>query len=167
MTLTADRLRELLDYDQASGWFTWKVTRCGNHARKGERAGAVRRCGYRHICVDGRRYQEHRLVWLLVHGESPQGVVDHINGDPTDNRLENLRLVTKTGNRQNQRKASKNSSTGFLGVVPRRDCDSGLMYGASIQADGRRFELGTFATPEAAHEAYLTAKRQLHSTCTI
>jgi hypothetical protein len=95
-------------------------------------------------------------------GRWPNGVVDHINGDTSDNQWSNLRDVTHSVNCQNQRRAKRSNASGLLGVSffdgkPR----------ASISVDGRPIHLGTFDTPEAAHQAYVEAKRKLHAGCTI
>lgn len=74
--LTAARLRELLEYDSATGAFHWKVNR-GQKARIGSVAGWTDPFGHVHIHVDGRRFLAHRLAWLHVHGEWPKLNIDH------------------------------------------------------------------------------------------
>lgn len=105
----------------------------------------------------------HRLAWLYVYGEWPQHGLDHINGVRLDNRISNLRDVPQTINLENQRKAKGLTKSGFLGVERTR----GGKWAARIVANGKRYGLGVFATPEAAHSAYVTAKRKLHEGCTI
>lgn len=83
--LTHARLRELLDYNAETGVFTWRVSRQG-HCKAGSAAGARRHDGYIRICVDQRRVWGHRLAWFYVHGEWPSQQIDHINGNPSDNR---------------------------------------------------------------------------------
>lgn len=164
--LTAELARSLLDYDPSTGVLTWKMFR-SPRARKGDRAGCVNpSTGYRHIGVDGQVYAEHRFVWFYVYGAWPSDVVDHINGVITDNRIENLRDVTRHVNLQNQRKAHASNKTGFLGVrhIPKYRLRP---WQARINIDGKKRYLGTFATPEEAHAAYLEAKRRLHEGCTI
>jgi hypothetical protein len=114
------------------------------------------------IGVGGRVYHAHRLAWLYVHGVWPAGDIDHINGDPLDNRLCNLRLVDRSVNMQNQRRARADSHLGVLGVSAR-----GGRFRASIAVRGERFSLGTFDDVHAAQDAYVTAKRRLHEGCTI
>jgi len=101
-------------------------------------------------------------VWLYVHGEWPSGDIDHRNNVHDDDRLKNIRDTTTSGNQQNQRRAHINNKLGILGVRPRNG-----KFQAQIQIDGDQRFLGTFPTAEAAHSAYLEAKRQLHQTCTI
>ncbi len=88
--------------------------------------------------------------------------IDHINGDKVDNRLENLRLVSHGENLQNIRKPMRNNTSGFLGV-----CRSGGKFMATISVNGKSLNLGSFDKPEAAHAAYVAAKRRLHACCTI
>lgn len=162
--LTQVRLREVLNYDETTGFFSWRTDKAST-VPAGKRAGSFHQRGYRIICLDGRRYREHRLAWLWCKGEFPTAYIDHINGDRSDNRIENLRDVTKAVNQQNLRAAQSNSSTGLLGVrahSKRKNC-----FDAFIKVDERRIYLGRFKTAEAAHAAYMTAKRNLHEGCTI
>src|SRR6185369_5842834 len=101
-----------------------------------------------------------------VHGEWPKHDIDHINGDIIDNRIANLRDVPRLLNMQNQRRAQAKNATGFLGVT--QDKKRGT-YHPKIRIPGEKNprHLGTFRTAEAAHEAYLEAKRKLHAGCTI
>lgn len=159
--LTAGRLRELLDYDPDTGVFTWKISRRGR-VKAGDVAGALRHDGYIQIGIDGRLHQAHRLAWLYVTGESPPSEIDHISCVRTDNRIANLRLATRSENQQNQSKAQKRNKTGFLGVSPHQG-----KFQAQIKVDGKVRTIGRFPTPEAAHAAYLEAKRQLHPFGTL
>ena len=85
-SLTAERLREVLDYDPDTGVFTRKV-RTASSVKVGDVAGSLNGKGYIRIRVDGRLYFAHRLAWLYVHGEWPVDQVDHINGIKNDNRI--------------------------------------------------------------------------------
>lgn len=162
-TLTAGRLRELLHYDPATGVFTWLVHR--QRHRAGTVAGSPHSAGYIEIGVCGRSYLAHRLAWLYVHGEWPARDVDHRNGIKTDNRIDNLRDVTKVVNLQNRRGAAAGNVSGLLGVS-KSAAKCGRWF-ARLQVNGRQKSLGSFDSPEAAHAAYLTAKRQLHEGCTL
>lgn len=153
--LTADRLHEVLDYDQNTGVFVWK-RKTGSRAVPGQVAGCDHSLGYRFVCVDGKRYKEHRLAWFYVHGQWPVGEVDHIDGSRNNNAIENLRDVSKSVNQQNLREAKSHSKSGLLGVTKRR---SGGWCA--------RITIGTYDTPEEAHAAYVEAKQRLHPGCTI
>lgn len=158
--LNSTRLRELLDYNPTTGVFTWRVNRRGP-ARIGAVAGRVNN-GYCEVCVDMRRYLSHRLAWLYVHGNWPQGQIDHINGVRTDNRIENLRDVTVGENHQNKRRPQ--GANPYLGVTWHKGRQK---WQAQIGVDGVKRVLGRFSTAEEARDAYLRAKRELHAGCTI
>jgi hypothetical protein len=161
--ITAERLRELLDYNPETGVFTRNV-RTSNSVQVGEVAGCVMNKGYVHIVVDGAPFLAHRLAWLHQHGDWPTGMIDHIDGDRTNNAASNLRQVTNSLNCQNQRKAKRSNVTGLLGVAPGRTPGT---YRACIYVNRRQLHLGTFKTPEQAHAAYIAAKREHHTGCTI
>lgn len=65
--------------------------------------------------VKGQRIAVHRVVWAVVRGEWPTGIIDHINRDTTDNSIANLRIVTTSGNARNKTRA-RNNSSGYNGV---------------------------------------------------
>ncbi len=158
---TQERLKELLNYDPETGVFTWKVRR--GLAEAGP-AGSTKKDGYNYICIDGRTMLAHRLAWFYVHGQWPRHVIDHINGDRTDNRIVNLRDVPYRTNNENQKKPHRSNTSGYLGVSR---IQSRGKWQASIQLNGRNKNLGRYDTPEEAHAVYLEAKRQLHEGCTI
>lgn len=163
--LTAVRLRQLLDYDPGTGAFTWRVLT--GKARPGEPAGYLAgddRLKRVHIGIAGRRYKAHRLAWLYVHGEWPAGEIDHRNGDPSDNRIDNLRVVTRQVNAQNMRRPRGQTASGLLGAHWDRRRNN---YRAHIKVDGQVRYLGAFPTAKEAHEVYVEAKRRLHEGCTL
>lgn len=158
-----DRIKEVLDYNPETGVFTWKKHRKSNLV--GSVAGCTSGKGYVRICVDFVSLKAHRIAWLFVYGEWPSGDVDHINGNKSDNRICNLRCVTRSENMQNLKRANKNNkSSGLLGVTwsKSRSC-----FVAGIWLNGRRKHLGVFDDPQVAHQAYLNAKRGLHPAGTI
>lgn len=100
MMLTQKRLKELLQYDELLGVFTWRVSK--KRIQAGKRAGGIRKKdGYRQFQVDGVKYLVHRLAWLYMEGYFPEHEIDHINRVRDDNRWCNLRHVTKLCNMQN------------------------------------------------------------------
>lgn len=155
--LTSERLRAVLSYDPVTGEFRRLVARQSRHI--GKVAGTVCSGGYIQIKVDGRLYLAHRLAWLYVHGCWPAEDVDHINGRRGDNRIANLRDVAPAINNQNLHAARVCSATGLLGVSPNKR-DGG--FNAFIKVGRLSRNLGRFDTAEQAHEAYVSAKRQLH-----
>lgn len=161
--LTAARLRELLHYDPETGQVVW-IKPQSNRVKVGSAAGAKTRQGYLRVGIDKRDYQIHRVAWALHHGQWPSGVVDHIDGDTLNNRIENLRDVSVSVNMQNRRSATRGSSAGLLGASWHGA--SGRWH-ARIKMGGATTSLGYFDTAEAAHAAYIKAKRELHAGCTI
>ena len=164
--LSAEQLREILHYDKETGVFTWRVNRGGRFGVAGQTAGCIGKNGRRRILTAGKANLAHRLAWLYVYGQWPTNHIDHINGNPDDNRIVNLRDVPRSTNLQNQRKAQvSNKSCGMLGVSkngpPRNP------WRAQIRFNGTTKYLGIFPTPELAHAAYIEAKRRLHPGCTI
>lgn len=89
--LTAERLREVLDYDPLTGKFFRKELARNRQAKEGEQGSKTTK-GYLTISVDGVHYNGHRLAWMWVHGEFPDRWIYHLNGDRSDNRIENLAL---------------------------------------------------------------------------
>lgn len=160
-SLTAERVRELLNYDPLTGAFTWRAKR-SEWAGPGDAVGHRMRIGYIQIGIDRGSYLAHRLVWLFVHGAWPRHEVDHINGNRADNRLANLRDVPKTSNQQNRRHPNRDSESGLLGVHRNRN-----RWVAELDAHGVRHVFGRFKTKEEAHRAYWEGKRRLHDVVTI
>lgn len=146
-----ERVRELLDYDPQSGVFIWKVFRGGSAPQVGEVAGAAKPNGHILIGVDGVRFQAHRLAWLHYYGRWPTGVVDHINGNGGDNRIENLRETNQAFNALNQKRKST-ATNKYCGVtyVARRN---------KWRARFRDKQLGLFLSEETAYQCYLSALR--------
>ena len=92
-TISAERLREVLDYNPETGEFTWKIA-TGRRVRVGGRAGTVSAKGYIVIKVFNINYQAHRLAWVHVYGVWPEKELDHSNRLRSDNSINNLRLST-------------------------------------------------------------------------
>ncbi len=159
-SITQERLRELLHYDAATGIFTW-IKRPSNCVKIGEQAGCYDDKGYIHIRADDRLYLAHRLAWFYETGSWPITGLDHKNGNPSDNRIDNLREATQSQNVQNIRGAKRDSSHGYLGVkfMPKQGKKPWM---ARIQVNRKNIFLGYYHTGEEAHAAYIAAKRKLH-----
>jgi hypothetical protein len=159
--ITRARVVELLDYDPGTGEFRWK--RSKGRASAGSLAGWRRgSSGYLQIGINRQLYQAHRLAWLVMHGAMPTYPmeIDHINRDKSDNRIANLRVVSRAENTHNSG-LQRNNTSGYTGVNWHRRHQK---YVARIQANGKPKFLGYFATADAAHAAYLAAKAILHPT---
>lgn len=159
--LTAERVRELLDYDPATGIFTRRVRR--GKCRAGSVAGCVAHHGYIVIYVDGTLYYAHRLAWLHYYGtwpvgERPSGGIDHVDRDKSNNRIANLRDISKRLNCQNVEIAPTNSRTGVRGVsLSRRGT-----FVATLIVNGERKLFKHFRTMEEARRAREAARREHH-----
>ena len=132
------RIKELLDYNQDTGVFVWKVDR-GNQTHAGDIAGNFTHEGYKRIKVDGKEYKAHRLAWMYVYGTmTEEKQIDHVNHDRSDNRIKNLRLVTHSSNQKN-RLLNKNNTTGVCGVRKR-----GNRFIAELKHNGVSMHLGSY-----------------------
>lgn len=157
--LTQKRVRELLDYDPETGLLTWKVNRRGS-AKAGDAIKSVDWYGYVRLAIDSRTYPAHRVIWLWYYGYLPENQVDHINRVRADNRLCNLREVSRSCNRRNSCVPRSNTS-GVKGVKAGKHS-----YRAFITIDSRSVHIkGTKDFTEAvAHR--LAAEQCLgYSSC--
>ena len=157
-TLTAERLREVLDYDPETGVFTRVLKTCGTRRTK----GSINLAGYLTIRIGDTAHYCHRLAWLYVHGSWPSGEIDHVDGDRSNNRISNLRDATRSVNNQNRKRAQRRSDSGVLGVFKDKK-----KWNAKITIDGSTYNLGNYSTKDDAYAAYLGAKRLLHPGNTL
>jgi hypothetical protein len=111
--ITQERLKEVAVYDPFQGCFHWKI-RPTNSVQIGDRMGAVSKRAYEECRIDGKLYLTHRLVWLYTYGYFPKGI-DHIDNNPSNNLLCNLREATQVQNGFNTKK-SKANKTGVKGL---------------------------------------------------
>lgn len=109
--LTLDYVRNSYLYDPDTGMLTYRKS--AGCRKAGDSVGWVDE-GYLKTKVNGRKIPVHRLIWFLVYGEMPN-VIDHINGDTSDNRIANLRNVDITGNNRNT-KVNRLNTSGLMGV---------------------------------------------------
>jgi len=145
-------LKEILRYEPDNGHFFWRKL-LSKRAVPGKKAGWSQN-GYVCISIHGRYYRAHRLAWLYIYGEWPEYEIDHINGVPDDNRIENLRPATSCQNKMNAAIRSDNSS-GFKGVQWN---SQRKRWKAVIQKDGKVKHLGFYHDVEEAAAARATAE---------
>ncbi len=149
----------LLKYEPKTGEFFWlprdeiffKTTRSHrgwNTRYSGKQAGSLRE-GYIWISVNGSNYSAHRLAWLFIYGVWPPHDIDHINGEKTDNRIENLRSVTKAENNKNT-PIRKNNTTGVVGVYWKRLASA---WDAELGVSGKLVNIGRYKRFEEAVSA--------------
>lgn len=153
--LTQDKLKEILAYNHDSGLFRWKV-RAATNIKIGDVAGCDDSDGYRHIGIKGTLYLAQRLVWLYVYGKWPRGVIDHIDHDPSNNRIANLRDVTESENHQNRQ--------GVRGYSWHRGAGK---WSAKIKVNRKTRYIGIYETEPEARAAYLAAKKIFHPTTPV
>ncbi len=163
--ITAEEVRKRLRYDEETGLLHW-VEPLSSRVKVGDPVISIRADGYIQVGICGRRFMAHRVIWLLVTGRWPNGILDHKDGVRTNNRWNNLREVSASGNSQNMRRAHRDTKHGLLGVSFIQNRKS-KPFRSEIRVDGKPMRLGTFATPEEAHAAYLNAKRKFHPANTL
>ena len=154
--LTQSKLHKLLTYDGKSGAFYWLVNR-SNRVSPGALAGYKRKDGYISIKLIEGRFFAHRLAWLYVNGRWPTEEIDHLDGDPSNNSINNLREVTRSQNLQNQRNPHIDNRFGALGIRFRKG-----KWEPRIKVNGRQLNLGRFISLRAAKSAYKKAKSIYH-----
>jgi hypothetical protein len=168
VTVSAENLRELLDYDPETGALTWKsrsliwfnserARSVWNSRYAGKPAfGKTNKEGYFRGSLLGKRYQAHRVAWAIHYGKWPEKQIDHINGDRADNRIANLRDVSRAQNQKNMRLSSANTS-GVSGIYW---CSNAKQWRAVITSDGKRHHLGYFHSMSEAISARKSAEKR-------
>ena len=135
--ITQKTLKKLFKYNPKTGLFITLTT--SPHGFSGVVAGCKNKLGYITISIKGRSYKAHRLAWLYMEGYYPEPDIDHIDGNPSNNKFANLRMVSKSCNLQNS-KLSKRNITGFKGVHPGWNG----YWRARGTANGEKYDLGTY-----------------------
>lgn len=162
-SITHEDLLAYAHYDPQTGMFTWRVYMNGR-AIAGARAGCLRSDGYVVIRIKGEGYLAHRLAWFYVHGQWPDELIDHINGDPSDNRIVNLRAATFQQNMFN-RPVMRDAQSGSKGVSRDKSVKSRPWVArmtVTVNGEKKTFSLGHFATRREASAAYAKAAKEHH-----
>lgn len=164
---TAEQLKQMLEYNPDTGDLSWKERPLEFFKNPGDRdrwntrmAGKVAlnyidNNGYKMGRIYDRPVKAHRVAWAIHHGEWPEAHIDHINSDRADNRIENLRVVTRLENQRNQKRRRDNPS-GHTGVY-----HIGKRWVAKIKSRYKTNHLGTFDTKEEAIAARVAAEVEL------
>ena len=147
-TVTPSRLRQTVDYDHKTGNLTWRArsgddrfTKSWNTRYAGKEAfSRLDKDGYKHGAIGGVMLQSHRVAWAIYHGEWPNGIIDHVDGDKANNCIVNLRISDRVNNARNARKSRANTS-GYTGV--RRIRRNGK-WAATITVAGKLISLGHY-----------------------
>ena len=172
--LTAEFVRQILDYNPDTGVLRWKerpasMFKDGEHSAShraalwnsryvGTVAGKLERWGYRDVCINHRHYKAHRLAWLIMTGEWPKDQIDHINLNKNDNRWPNLRAATHSENMANRR-LHRNNMSGCKGVYWHKRQKKWLV---EISKDKRKIYLGCFDMLEDAERVRKEAAEHFH-----
>jgi HNH endonuclease/AP2 domain len=150
--MAQDDLAERVAYDPATGVFRWKASKY--RSRIGTVAGRRHLSGHISIEVNGKTYYAHRIAWLFMTGQWPKDEIDHIDGDPSNNRFDNLREATHAQNLANRR----NRRPGLKGASFDKKLGKWQSY---IHPQGRKQSLGYFNTAEEAHAAYVAKAKEV------
>ena len=154
---TPDTLRNRLRYDPETGNLYWIPDQCRPEQSEGwwvgKQAGYVDRTGYRRLSLSGKKYLAHRIAWAIHYGSWPINEIDHINGNKLDNRIVNLRNVSRADNNRNLPRRKSNTS----GVTGVRRVKLGK-WRAMIKIDGKHHLLGSFVNFEDAVAARKAAE---------
>ena len=137
-------LRQRLRYDPETGLLYWReyspFSMRWNSKYPDRVAGLINPRGYRRVCVDDKVYHAHRIIWAMEYGDWPDKEIDHVDGDKTNNRLSNLRVVDRVENGRNLSIASNNTS-GVTGVSWNKQRNK---WTVRIKANGYYHYLGLF-----------------------
>ena len=146
--ITQAELKDILSYNPKTGIFTWNKTK-SNRIKIGDECGSITSLGYKITKIKGKYYSLHRLSWLYMYGEFPDGIIDHINQNRGDNRISNLRCITRAENNKNRTLQSNNKS-GVNGV---HWISTAKRWAAVINIEGKRIGLGWYRNKEDAIQA--------------
>lgn len=141
---TQQELQEYLSYAPNTGILIW-LKRPSRKIHEGERAGSLDPSGYRYLYFKGKRYPEHHIIWCLVYGDYPPHQIDHIDQNRSNNKLNNLRAVTKAQNARNRSRA--NSTLDEVGIWY---CKRRHRYIAEITMDGKKVYQKSFTDIDQA-----------------
>lgn len=149
-------IREYLRYEDGKVYWTQKPCK---KVRAGAEAGHFSKSkGYRTILFRGVQYRTHRVIWFLVKGEQPTSILDHINNDATDNRIENLRPASMNQNQHNA-KTRKDNTSGVKGVYWHKPNKRWI---ARVKINNKYIHIGNFTDLNEAEQAVKEARQQIH-----
>jgi len=152
--LTQEKLHQLFEYQD--GVLIRKITTCPT-AKKGMKINSIEPRGYVVVNIQEKSYKVHRLIYMMFYGFMPK-MIDHIDGNKQNNKIENLREATHTQNLQNRPKYKSNTS-GYKGVSFHKKTKK---WQASIRINNKQNYLGLFKTPLDAYEVYCKEAKKYH-----
>lgn len=158
--LTKEYLDTLLNYDPITGELSWKIAK-SNAIKPGKILQYNKNVGYVLVIIDKKQYLAHQIIWILMTGELPNKIVDHIDNNPQNNKWDNLRLATKGENAYNS-KIRVDNTTGVKGVY---FCTKYKRYIGQIKKNGIRYKAHFVSLTEA--KVWINNKRaELHGEFT-
>ncbi len=151
---------DVFDYCEETGWLIFKKRPIEHFKNKkgmniyngrfaGKRAGHLSSSGYIQVRYKGKVSLAHRIVWEIYYGKEPGGMVDHIDGDPSNNRICNLRIVDRSSNAKNSKRSDSNTS----GVTGVSKSFNGERWRSYITSKGKTISLGVYDEFEDAVNA--------------
>jgi hypothetical protein len=158
--VTQKKTHQLFNY--VDGVLVYKNN--GLRVKAGNPVGWKTDNGYLRTDIDGKKYYVHRLVWIYHNGQCKSKLIDHIDGNKINNKIENLRLSDKSSNGLNRSKARKDSHSKLIGVISGKTKKGTKTFTARLTVKGERFNLGNYKTAEEAHQIYVQAKKSFLTT---
>lgn len=152
-------LLALLTYEPETGMLRWAITRWKKAAGSVAFSRSPYPKGYQKVRWRGKDYRAHRVIWVMMTGEEPAELIDHIDGDKANNKWANLRAATHSQNCANRKAPKRRRNDAGLpkGVLPAANG----AFDASICANHQRIKLGRFPTAEEAASAYAAKAAEL------
>ena len=152
--ITQEELQELFNYNPETGILTRAKDLHKGRWKAGDTIGFDNGNGYKRTIIKGKKYYIHRIIWMYVYGEMPK-VIDHINGNKSDNRISNLRNTNYQGNGYNGN--IRGGSSKYKGVTFHKSTQK---WRAQIHINGTGRSLGLYNTEEEAYSARLKAEEK-------
>ena len=153
----------MLTQQQANSLFHYsdgeliRISVISNKTKVGDVAGRIGKRGYKYLTFYQKKYYVHRVIWLMHYGTLPK-IIDHIDGNPLNNRIENLRACTASENLCNA-KTKANNTSGAKGVVwfkPKQK------WRARISFNKKEYHIGYFDEKQDAINAVIEARPKIH-----
>jgi HNH endonuclease/AP2 domain len=151
--ITQQRLHEMFEYKDGNLYRKISLGR----TKSGDKVGFINDKGYISVNIDKQCIALHRIVWMMQYGEMPL-LIDHIDNNKQNNRIENLRLADKFQNAHN-RSIHKNNTSGYKGVYWSKRTQK---WKTQIMCNRKTYTLGYYKSPEEADEVVSLARDMLH-----
>ena len=151
--LTQDKLHQMFEYKDGNLYRKISLGR----TKAGDKVGFVDSKGYLSVNINKKCFYLHRIIWMMQYGEMPE-LLDHVDGNRQNNKIENLRLANRFENSHNKQ-INKNNTSGVKGVYWHRKAKK---WAAQITKHNKHYSLGVFETKELAAEFVALAREMLH-----